>query len=81
MEFALPTGWSSKETANIIKERLAGDGIDVTGDGQSSGHRLWRIAVEYADYVITEITWPRQGGREMGSDDCAVIDVEGRTRR
>ena len=23
MEFALPTGWSSKETANIIKERLA----------------------------------------------------------
>lgn len=78
MEFALPTGWSSKETANIIKERLAGDGIDVTGDGAkvvATGYG--RIAVEYADYVITEITCHARGGREMGSDDCAVIDVGG----
>ena len=78
MEFALPTGWSSKETANIIKERLAGDGIDVTGDGAkvvATGYG--RIAVEYADYVITEITCHARGGREMGSDDCAVINVGG----
>ena len=78
MEFALPTGWSSKETANIIKERLAGDGIDVTGDGAkvvATGYG--RIAVEYADYVITEITCHARGGREMGSYDCAVIDVGG----
>lgn len=78
MEFALPTGWSSKETANIIKERLAGDGIDVTGDGAkvvATGYG--RIAVEYADYVITEITCHARGGQEMGSDDCAVIDVGG----
>ena len=78
LEFALPTGWSSKETARIIQERLEKEGIDVTSDTTkvvATGYG--RIAVEYADYVITEITCHARGGREMGSDNCAVIDVGG----
>ena len=29
MYFVLPTGWSSKETTNIIRERLKNAGVDV----------------------------------------------------
>ena len=36
-----------------------------------------RIAVDYADYVITEITCHARGGREFAGNDCAVIDVGG----
>ena len=78
LEFALPTGWSSKETARTIAGRLREDGIDVsreTAKVVATGYG--RVAVDYADYVITEITCHARGGREMGSDDCAVIDVGG----
>ena len=78
MAFTLPTGWSSKETARVIRERLGREGVDVSGEMTkvvATGYG--RIAVEYADYVITEITCQARGGREMGSGDCAVIDVGG----
>ena len=78
MAFTLPTGWSSKETARIIRDRLGQEGVDVSDESAkvvATGYG--RVAVEYADYVITEITCHARGGREMGSDDCAVIDVGG----
>lgn len=78
LEFAMPTGWSSKETSNLIKDRLKRDDIDVTGDFvKSVATGYGRIAVDYADYVVTEITCHARGGRELGSDTCAVIDVGG----
>ena len=36
-----------------------------------------RIAVDFADYVITEITCHARGGRELAGDNCAIIDVGG----
>ena len=36
-----------------------------------------RIAVDFADYVITEITCHARGGRELAGGDCTVIDVGG----
>ena len=36
-----------------------------------------RVAVDFADYVITEITCHARGGRELAKGDCAVIDVGG----
>ena len=33
--------------------------------------------MDYADYVITEITCHARGGREFAGNDCAVIDVGG----
>lgn len=78
LEFTLPTGWSSKETASVIRQRLADQGIDVSlEDTKVVATGYGRIAVEYADYIITEITCHARGGREMGSDHCAVIDVGG----
>ena len=32
LHFVLPTGWSSKETCQTIKDRLLEDGIDVLSD-------------------------------------------------
>lgn len=36
-----------------------------------------RVAVDFADHVITEITCHARGGREMAGDECAIIDVGG----
>ena len=76
--FVLPTGWSSKETAQTIKEKLLSEGVDVRADGVkvvATGYG--RVAVDFADYVITEITCHARGGREMAGDNCAIIDVGG----
>lgn len=76
--FVLPTGWSSKETSLTIQKKLREDGIDVLSEETkvvATGYG--RVAVEFADYVITEITCHARGGRELAGNDCAVIDVGG----
>ncbi len=78
LNFVLPTGWSSKETTQTIKEKLLEEGIDVLADDTkvvATGYG--RVAVDFADYVITEITCHARGGREMAGDNCAIIDVGG----
>ena len=74
--FTIPTGWSSIETANQIKEKLADMGIDVdkskviaTGYG--------RVSVPYADKGVTEITCHGQGVHYLLGKDCTVIDIGG----
>ena len=78
-KFVLPTGWSSKETAALIKERLLEDGIDVENKEQTRviATGYGRISVEYADKVVTEITCHARGGKEIGGDNCTIIDVGG----
>ena len=74
MKFVLPTGWSSKETAS----RLLDEGVDVKSEEvRVAATGYGRVAVEYADFVITEITCHGRGGREMAGNDCAIIDVGG----
>jgi predicted CoA-substrate-specific enzyme activase len=78
LQFVLPTGWSSKETTILIKEKLLEENIDVLSDDTkvvSTGYG--RAAVEFADFVITEITCHARGGRELAGDDCSIIDVGG----
>ena len=78
LHFVLPTGWSSKETCQTIKDRLLEDGIDVLSDDSkvvATGYG--RVAVDFADHVITEITCHARGGREMAGDECAIIDLGG----
>lgn len=79
MKFVLPTGWSSKETAQIIKERLLEEGIDVenkeTTKVVATGYG--RISVAFADKVVTEITCHAKGGQKIAGDNCTIIDVGG----
>ena len=76
--FVLPTGWSSKETCQTIEEKLKEKDVDVRSENTkvvATGYG--RIAVDFADYVITEITCHARGGREMAGDNCTIIDVGG----
>ena len=76
MYFVLPTGWSSKETTNIIRERLKNAGVDVTAqETKVVATGYGRVAVDFADKVITEIDLPckRRAGACRG--DCTIIDV------
>lgn len=76
--FVLPTGWSSKETAEKIAEVLLEKGIDVKSeDTRVVATGYGRVSVEYADFVITEITCHGRGGREAVGEECAILDVGG----
>ena len=60
--FVLQTVWSSKETCQTIEEKLKEKGVDVRAENTNvvaTGYG--RIAVEFADYVITEITCHARG--------------------
>ena len=78
LHFVLPTGWSSKETTGEIKQRLAAAGIDVAAaDSRIVATGYGRVAVDYADAVITEISCHGRGGLALFGGDCTVIDVGG----
>lgn len=78
MEFVTPTGWSSKETARLIRKELEGQGIDVDSDDVVVGATGYgRVAVDFADNVVTEITCHGKGGYEMTGRDCTIIDIGG----
>ena len=72
-----PTGWSSVDTAQALREQLHQHGFDpevlpcvATGYG--------RVAVPYARKTITEITCHARGACHLfGADDLTVIDIGG----
>ena len=67
MYFVLPTGWSSKETTNIIRERLKNAGVDVTAqETKVVATGYGRVAVDFAgDCTIIDV----------GGQDTKVIQV------
>lgn len=78
LHFTLPTGWNSRETALVIRDRLLEAGVDVGSDETKTiATGYGRVAVDFADYVVTEITCHARGGIEFAGMDCAIIDVGG----
>lgn len=76
--FVLPTGWSSRETTEEIKNRLTQILVDVESEStRVAATGYGRGTVDFADYVITEITCHARGGRELAGGDCSIIDVGG----
>ncbi len=75
----LPTGWSTKDTADFAAKELLSRGIDVYDKSKtitaSTGYG--RGAVEYADFSVTEITCHGRGAAYLSGGDCTVIDVGG----
>lgn len=79
-EFALPTGWNSKETARIIAQKFMDEyNLDVySKDAFVTATGYGRISVEYADETVTEITCHAKGATIIsGYEDCTVIDIGG----
>lgn len=71
-----PTGWSSVETAALIRDQLIASEFDpdlskvvATGYG--------RISVPYADKTITEISCHAKGAAWLFRENCTVIDIGG----
>ena len=80
INFVMPTGWNSKETAMNIAKKLKDEfAIDVKGtDSFVTATGYGRVSVDYADEVITEITCHAKGSTEIaGYDNCTVIDIGG----
>ena len=75
--FVLPTGWSSKETAGSIASRLAQEGCPVDGDARVIATGYGRVAVDYAQKTVTEITCHGRGGWAILGRDCTVVDIGG----
>lgn len=75
-KLVMPTGYSSVEAADEVAKRLQQAGYDAnelpvvaTGYG--------RIAVPYANKVVTEITCHARGAWALFAEDGTVVDVGG----
>lgn len=75
--FVLPTGWSSKETADEVSRRLAAAGHPVDGEMKVIATGYGRISVDYAAKTVTEITCHGRGGYALMGRDCTVVDIGG----
>ncbi|MCH4167260.1 MAG: acyl-CoA dehydratase activase [Megasphaera sp.] len=75
LRFTLPTGWSSRDTADIIQQRLQEQGIALA-DSVVVSTGYGRQAVQYANKKVTEITCHAAGCAEA-CPDCSIIDVGG----
>ena len=77
-----PTGFSSVDASERLREALAAAGYDVTGDDVrviATGYG--RVAVPYAHKVVTEITCHGTGAVRLFGDHGTVIDVGGQSLR
>ena len=74
--FSIPTGWSSLETAEEIKEKLIQSGF---GEKESfyTATGYGRVSVPYADKAATEISCHGKGADYLFRKDCTVIDIGG----
>ena len=75
--FVLPTGWSSKETARGILDRLSEAGRPVDGEMRVVATGYGRVSVDYAAKTVTEITCHGRGGYALMRRDCTVVDIGG----
>lgn len=75
--FVLPTGWSSKETAAAIADRLAASGRPIGEEMKVVATGYGRISVEYANKTVTEITCHGKGGCALLGRDCTIVDIGG----
>lgn len=73
----MPTGWSSKDTAEALRQKLCAAGFDpaqhpciATGYG--------RVVVPYAQKTVTEITCHAKGAQALfGREDLDIVDIGG----
>lgn len=75
--FLQPTGWSSVDTAEDIRKKLAALGVSLE-DSTVVATGYGRISVPYADKTVTEITCHGKGACSIhGATDITVIDIGG----
>ena len=75
--FVLPTGWSSKETAATIADKLTQEGYPINDQMKVVATGYGRVSVEYANKTVTEITCHGKGGCALMGRDCTIVDIGG----
>ena len=74
----MPTGYSSVDASERLREALAAAGYDVTAeDARVVATGYGRIAVPYAHKVVTEITCHARGAHHLDPAVRTVIDIGG----
>ena len=77
LSFVLPTGWSSVDTAEEIRQRLCSAGYDPA-DISCVSTGYGRVAVPFSQKAVTEITCHAKGAMLLhNSRDLTVIDIGG----
>jgi predicted CoA-substrate-specific enzyme activase len=72
-----PTGWSSLDAAEGLRQELAAAGFDP-GDGACVATGYGRLNVPYASKLVTEITCHAKGASYLfGTGSFTVIDIGG----
>src|SRR5699024_10071233 len=74
--FTMPTGWSSIETSQAIREKLLDMEIELE-DSKVVATGYGRISVPYADKTVTEITCHGMGTEYLLGETCTIIDIGG----
>ena len=78
LERVMPTGFSSVDAASRAREALGEAGIDVEApDSRVVATGYGRVAVPFADKVVTEITCHGVGAVRLFGPGGTVIDVGG----
>ena len=77
MLFVMPTGWSSVDTADTVRLRLAEAGYE-TSECPVVATGYGRVSVPFANKAVTEITCHARGAIHIhGAKDMTVIDIGG----
>jgi len=76
LNMVMPTGWSSVDTSNKIKDELKRKGIDVD-ESKVVATGYGRVSVPYAHKTITEITCHGKGAYYLAQEDLTVVDIGG----
>lgn len=75
-KLVIPTGFSSVEVAEQVRGALACEGFEVSSmPVVATGYG--RVAVPYANKVVTEITCHARGASALFGEDGTVIDIGG----
>lgn len=72
----LPTGWSSVEVAKEVHHQLEKEGYEL-GETYVIATGYGRVAVDFADRTITEISCHARGGYELMGENGTMIDIGG----
>lgn len=75
--FIMPTGWSSVETSNSIKEKIEDYLKTNIEECKVVATGYGRVSVPFANKTITEITCHGKGAYYLYNKDCTVIDIGG----
>ncbi|MGE5508023.1 MAG: acyl-CoA dehydratase activase [Chitinophagales bacterium] len=74
----VPTGWSPKEAGRqVFEAALRAAGVQASAVARVVGTGYGRVALDFLDQAVTEITCHAVGAHRLFPDNDAVVDIGG----